>query len=104
MRRVRATFLLRCVLLAASVGVFAAVVFATQSIGWTVATTAVVVAVWVVGIECDLLPIALEHFAVRRASRTGRPVSLLWFVDLDEKGRLARQAFHDETRDNPTIR
>lgn len=104
MRRVRATFLLRCVLLAACVGLFAGVLFISQSTRWTLFTLPVLVILWFVGIEGGLIPFALEQWAVRRAARSGRPVSSIWFVDLDEQSRQAMQQFHDDTSDNPTIR
>jgi hypothetical protein len=63
MRRIRASFLLRCVCLAASF-----------------------------------------HVLVGRARKTGRPVDSIWFVDMDRKRRHMLDSFHDDTRDNPTIR
>lgn len=104
MRRVRATFLLRCVLLAACIAAFAAVLFLAQSPGWTLSMLVLAAVLWLVGIEGGLLPLALEQLAVRRASRSGTPVSSIWFVDLDAQGPRDMQAFHDDTNDNPTLR
>ena len=104
MRRVRATFLLRCVVLAACVGLFASVLLIGLSAGWTMVTFPLAAILWFVGIERGLLPVALEHMAVRRAARSGKQVSSIWFVDLDEQSRQDMQSFHDDTGDNPTIR
>ncbi|MGE0145138.1 MAG: hypothetical protein AB7T19_17775 [Planctomycetota bacterium] len=104
MRRLRATFLLRCVLLIAAVGVFAAVLLVGQSTGWALLILPFTVIVWFVGVEGGLIPLVLEHLAVRRAARTGRPVSSIWFVDQDEQEARNRQKFYDQTRDNPTVR
>jgi hypothetical protein len=101
MRRVRASFLLRCVILAASVAVFAGVVLLARSTGWSVGTGILVAIVWFVGIEFGALPFAIERAAARRAASSGRPVTSIWFVDLDEQRRRELQAFHDDTEDNP---
>ncbi len=104
MRRLRATFRLRCVLAAFCIALPACVLILGQSTGWTLGTLALAAILWFVGIEAGLLPLALEYVAVRRAAQSGRPVSSTWFVDLDEQQRKGMQAFHDDTSDNPTIR
>ena len=104
MRRVRASFLLRCVLLASCVALFACACYLGQGTGWTPGTLVFVVVLWVVGIEGGLLPLALEQMAVKRASKSGRPVSSIWFVDQDEQSRQRMQQLHDDTSNNPTLR
>jgi hypothetical protein len=104
MRRIRATFLLRCVILAACVGLFACVVYSGMGLGWTVGTLVFAAALWFVCIECDLLPLAIECVVVRCAARGGKPVSSIWFVDLDRQRVREMNGFHGDTRDNPTIR
>ena len=104
MRRVRATFLLRCVILVGSVAVFLGVLFLGLGSGWTIVTLMCVATIWVVGIEGDLLPLAIEHVVTRRAARGGKPMSSIWFVDLDRQRSRQTEGFHDDTRGNPTIR
>lgn len=103
-RRVRATFLLRCVLLAACIALFAGVVFIAQGTGWVLGTLTVVACFWFVGVEGGVLPLLLEEWAERRAARSGKPVASIWFVDLDAQAERDMKDFHDDTRDNPTIR
>lgn len=104
MRRVRATFLLRCVILAGSVALVACVVSLAQGSGWSLGTLGLLAVLWFVGIEVGVVPLALEQVAVRRAARSGAPVSSIWFVDLDEQRRRDLEHFHDSASDNPTIR
>ena len=104
MRRVRATFLLRCVILAACIALFVGVICLGASTGWTLGTLGFAAVLWFVGIEGGLLPLALEQVVVRRAARSGSPVSSIWFVDLDQQRVREMESFHEDTRDNPTIR
>lgn len=104
MRRVRATFLLRCVILAVSVGLVIGIFMLGLSTGWTLSSLVFLVVFWLVGIDLNLLPLAIEHFAVRRAARSGREVSSLWFVDVEAGRKRNFARFHKETEDNPTIR
>ena len=104
MRRLRATFLLRLVVMFGSVALLVAVVLLGASTGWTTTAVVVAAAVWFLGIELGLLVVPLERLARRSATMRGGPVESVWFVDVDEQRRRARARFEDETRDNPTIR
>lgn len=107
-RRIRATFLLRCVILLFCVAVFAGALFAVTvvkwPIGWGLAVLSALVVFWFVGLEGGLLPYLIERAAVRRAEKSGRPVSSPWFVDADQERRDEFERFSRATRDNPTIR
>jgi hypothetical protein len=104
MRRVRATLLLRVVILVACVALFILVLRLGATIGWTLATLVFVGLFWLVGIECGAVPLAVERLALRRAARRGGPQSSLWFVDLDLVRAREIEMHHEDTRDNPTIR
>lgn len=104
MRRFRATFLLRCVILVACVLPVVGVLYLGMGTTWAVASVTFAVVLWVVGIETDLLPWAIERVVVRRAEWSGARVSSIWFVDLDQQRANERATFHDDTRDNPTLR
>jgi hypothetical protein len=73
MRRVRASFLLRCVILAASVAIFAGMVLIGNSIGWTLGLLAFLVLFWLVCIEGALLPIFIERLLMRHARTSADP-------------------------------
>jgi len=88
-RRVRPTFLLRCVILAACVGLFAAVVYVTRSLWWTAGALTLLSLVWFIGIEYGLLLGWIEHWLSRRAVQSEKPVDSLWFVDLDAQAESA---------------
>ena len=93
LRRVRATFWLRCVIFAACV---APLVFGLQfgmSGAWIVAF--VIVAVFPPGIELVLVGLA---------ARSRGSLSPVWFLDVDRQHSQAMQDFHDDTNDNPTLR
>ena len=104
MRRVRATFLLRCVILLACLLAFGAVLHFGLGTPWAGGVLVVALVTWFVGIELDVLPLAIEHVVVRRAARRGVPARSLWFVDLEQQRARDRARFHDDTSDNPTIR
>ena len=103
-RRVRATFLLRCVTLAVSLGLFFLVFAVLSTPVLTVSTFLILCAVWLLGIECDLLPILLERLLLRRAERTEGSTSSIWFVDVAGLGRTELQSHGRSSSDNPTIR
>ena len=103
-RRIRATFLLRCVILAACLLLFVAVINLTRSLWLTAGALAVLGVTWFIGIEGRLLPEWIEHSLTRRAARSGKPVHSIWFVDLDAEDDRLREEFYDKSRDNPTIR
>ena len=104
MRRVRAKCLLRCVILASCVAALVGVSYLGMEAGWAISNLVFVAVLWLVGIEGGLLPLAIEYVVVRRAARSGKPVSSIWFVDLDQQRSQAMESFHDDTSDNPTIR
>jgi hypothetical protein len=104
MKRIRATFLLRCVVLAASVCLFVASFWLLQSIGMRMGTAIFLLVFWFVGIEANLLPTVLAWLLCRQAAREQDPVDNLWFVDRD---REKQEELDEHTRgsaNNPTIR
>jgi hypothetical protein len=103
-RRVRATFLLRCVTLAVSFGLFLLVFGILSSPVLSVSTFLILCAVWFLGIECDLLPTVLEGLLLRRAGRAGGSMTSIWFVDRDALARRQGQSTTSSSSDNPTIR
>jgi hypothetical protein len=104
MPKVRATFLLQCVILAGCVALVFGVLAIGLGAGWTAATLVLATAIWLVGIEGQLLPAAIEYMVVRRAERGGKPKSSIWFVDLDQERSRKMDSFHDDSRNNPTLR
>jgi hypothetical protein len=104
MRRVRASFLLRCVILAFSVAIFAGIVLVGNSIGWTLGFLVFLVLFWFVCIEGDLLPILIEHLLMRHARTSADPVESIWVVDVDRKAKRERDDSYERTRKNPTVR
>ena len=103
-RRLRASFLLRCVLLAGCVALIPCLLWLGEITGWPGGPTTLAAALALAGLCALLLPWALERSAVRRASRSEGPVDSIWFVDLDQRDRRRLQQLHDDTRDNPTLR
>jgi hypothetical protein len=103
-RRIRATFLLRCVTFAACVVLFVAILYLVRSLWLTVGSLAVLAVVWFIGIEWGFLPDWIEHSLTRRAGRSGKPVDSIWFVDLDAEDDKHREEVYDKSRNNPTIR
>lgn len=75
MRRIRASFLLRCVILAFCAALLSGVVLLGMETRWTIATLAVAAFMWFAAIEFGILPHLIERAAVRRAARSGKPVS-----------------------------
>jgi hypothetical protein len=104
MPRLRPTFLLRCVVLAGCVALVLGVLAIGLGTGWTAATLVLTAAIWLVGIEGELLPMAIEHIVIRRARRSGKSTSSIWFVDLDQERSRQMDGFHDDSRNNPTLR
>lgn len=102
-RRVRASFLLRCVILAACLTIGVAAGFI---VGWS--TLYVLLTVPILGTICRLsfeyLPGLLEFVAVRRAAAAGQPVDSIWFVDLEKIAEQENEHFRRQTEDNPTLR
>ena len=103
MRKVRPTFLLRCVVLAASVVIFLLVLKLSTSVMITGGAVLFLIAFWFLGIEGDLLPLLLEHILIKKAQRAER-IDSLWFVDVDEERKRAFDDHSKGTSDNPTIR
>lgn len=104
MRRLRATFLLRCVILAWCLLLVVAVLGLGMGTWWTLGALVFGALLWLVGIELGLLPLVLERAMVRHAARGGVRGSSIWFVDLDQEQEQQLRDFHDDSRDNPTIR
>jgi hypothetical protein len=104
MRRVRASFLLRCVILAFSVVIFAAIALVGNSNGWTLGFLAFLVLFWFVCVQGGFLPILIEHLLMRHARISGDPIESIWFVDLDRQAKRTRDDSYERTRKNPTIR
>lgn len=90
---------MRCVIL----GVFLLLALAGILAGWSAAL--IVPVLGALGLlEFFFLPELLEHFAVRRAGASGRPVDSIWFVDRDKIAAQERERFERQTEDNPTLR
>ena len=104
MRRVRASFLLRRVLLAAMVGALIGFFWLGNSMGWSLAFVAFLVAFWVIAVELDMLPMTIEYGPTHWVSRSAAPIHSIWFVDLDRKAQRERRYFEQGTRKNPTLR
>lgn len=104
MRRVRASFLLRCVILAGTVGVLVLLFGFGNSIGWSLWFVVFLAAFWLLAIEIGLLPLLIENILTRRAGASDAPVKSIWFVDLDLENKRKRVDFEQETRKNPTVR
>ena len=102
-RRLRSTFLLKCVVLAASVGIFLLVLWLCSSMTLTAGVILFLIVFWFLGIEGGLLPFLLEYIIARQARRSEHAESL-WFLDLDEVDRKQAKAHSKTTRNNPTIR
>lgn len=103
MRKVRPTFLLRCVVLASSVGLFLLVLMLASS-ALTVGTVLFLLAFWYLGIEEDFLPLLLEHVLAKRAQRSVGGGDSLWYVDVEKERKRAVDDHARGTSDNPTIR
>jgi hypothetical protein len=105
MRRVRPTWLLHlvvsvvCLLLTAAVLLLIVVLGAATG---GVITTAVLLLLLSLLVDFELLPWWIERAFARRA---GPPsAGSIWFVDVDAQRERERQAFHEDTHDNPTVR
>lgn len=93
-RRVRATFWLRCVIFAVCL---APLVFGLQvgmSGAWMIVAFVIVA----------VLPPGIELVLVGLAARSRGSLSPIWFLDVERQHRQALQDFHDDTNDNPTLR
>jgi hypothetical protein len=109
-KRLRATFLLKLVVLGASVGVFALALMIATSGPVRVGTIAFLALFWLIGVEGGLLARAIEQVATRRAARKPGPLNSTWFIDVDVEERRRRDEHHREmerlrepTRDNPSL-
>jgi len=103
-RKLRPSFLLRCVTLGFCTG-FAVAVFFIAGMGTITGSTLIaMLCLWFVGIEWGLLPDLIEHMLTQRAvnNNTG-VVNSIWFVDEDEERRVEWEKHEDETSNNPTI-
>jgi fatty acid desaturase len=102
-RRFRATFLLRLVVLGASLGAFALVWMAATAMPVRVSIVALFLAFWVVGIELDLLPQLIEQAVTTRAARRSDSRPSVWFVDVEAEHRREMERARSATRDNPSL-
>ncbi len=103
-KRIRATFLLRCVVLAASLAIFMLSFWLLQSMGLRIGTVIFLILFWLIGIEEGLLPAFLEWLLCRRVARHKGGADRLWFVDLDVEKQEELDAHNRGSSDNPTIR
>jgi hypothetical protein len=104
MRRLRPTFLLRCVIGAVSLLLCGGVVLLMWSWGWTLAAVVVLIVVWFAELELELVSWLIERWLTRRAGAPDALVRSIWFVDRDAEAQRDLERFHDDTADNPTIR
>jgi len=104
MKEIRATFLLRCVVLAASVCLFVASFWLLNSVGLRLGTAVFLLVFWFVGIEADLLPAVLAWLLCRRAAREQGPLNNLWFVDREREKQAELDEHTRGSSNNPTIR
>ncbi|MCX7005841.1 MAG: hypothetical protein NTY53_01060 [Kiritimatiellaeota bacterium] len=104
MKRIVATIFLRCVVLAASLGIFFLSFWLLNSIGLRLGTLVFLVLFWIVGIEVGLLPEFLVWILRRSASRHKSRLDRLWFVDLDEEKQKELDEHNRGSSNNPTIR
>ncbi len=101
MRRFRATLLLQSVILAACMALLTGVLTLGVSIGWTIGVVVLFPVAWIVVIE--LMPILIEHSAVRRAEESGGRFSSLWFVDMGSERSHDHARLREDTKNNPTL-
>lgn len=84
-------------------GLFLLVFVAATSTSVRLAALALLVVLWFLGIEADLLPMLIEHLVTRRASQARGPIHSAWFVDAEAKHRLEMEKLREATRDNPSL-
>lgn len=103
MANLRATFLLKIVLLLVAVALFLLAVWVVFSAEVLFIPGLIFLAVfWFVGLEVGLLIHFLEKWAAGYAARCGRPINPLWFVDRDAEKKREYERFEKQFRDNPT--
>ena len=102
-RRLRATFLLQLALLLASVAIFALVVVVATSVPVRLGVAFLLLMGWVVGIEMDLLPLAIERVILRRAAGRRGSSPSIWFVDVETEHRKKMERLRAATRDNAAL-
>jgi hypothetical protein len=102
-RRLRATFLLRTVILVFCVGIFVAGFFLLASTPLTLAAVVFLVVFWFVGIELGILPMLIEHYATKAAGEDAHRGPSLWFVDLAAKERERVERLREGTKENPSL-
>jgi hypothetical protein len=102
-RRVRASLLLRIVILGACLALFALAVFAAASGPAKLAILVFLAGFWLLAIELDLLPTLIEHVVVQRASRRERAPRSRWFVDVEAEDRRRTEELREGARDNPAL-
>ena len=103
-RRYKPTFLLQCMVfvfvIGAGFGAFALASMAGSGLPLLIAlgTGAILV------LLSDLIIWGIVAVMTRQAERDGAQSSRLWFVHVEETKRQEAERFHDDTRDNPTLR
>lgn len=103
-RRVRATFLLRFVILLACVAIVVALYLIAEGVVGVIGALVVLIPFWIVAIEFGVLPWLIERAIVRRAEESGALPSSPWIVEVGQSQSDELRRFGEATRDNPTIR
>ena len=52
----------------------------------------------------DEISLGIVAWMVRRAERNREQSSPLWFIDVEQTKRQEAERFHEDTKDNPTLR
>ena len=102
-RRLRATLLLKTIIALVSVALFVGVVSLASGTASLLAVGAILV-LWFIGIEAELLPMAIEALGTERAERGSGRVSSLWFIDVEAESRQELEALRDGVSNNPSLR
>jgi hypothetical protein len=97
-RQVRASALLKAVVLVGCVGAVVGVLALAATPLWLL----LVPVVWFCCIETDLLAGAIARCWPRH--RAGAPIDSIWLVDVEAERQRALADFHRDSQDNPTIR
>ena len=103
-RRYKPTFLLQCMVfvfvIGAGFGAFALASMAGSGLPLLIAlgTGAILI------LLSDLIIWGIVAVMTRHAVHDRERSSPLWFVDVEETKRQEAERFHDDTRDNPTLR
>jgi hypothetical protein len=107
MREIRGTYLLHCVIWAAVILAILGAIWIGGPIGYGIAAILIQIEFVLPHFELPLggrMGFWIERGLIKLLCRDGRPVPRLWFVDEDQVRRDALDRFHDDTKDNPTLR